>query len=53
MGPYKVEVEFCYLHYCSSICAWDKKCHFTEAAYHYPDCIMFLLGCWNSTKEFR
>jgi hypothetical protein len=51
MGPNMSEVEFRCLCCCSSICAWDKKCHFSEATYHYPDCIMFILGCWKSTEE--
>jgi hypothetical protein len=42
MGPYMLEVEFRCLRCCSSLFAWDKKCHFVEVTYHYPYCIMFL-----------
>jgi hypothetical protein len=35
MGLDMTEIEFHCLRCCSSICAWDKKCHFNEAAYHY------------------
>jgi hypothetical protein len=51
MGPNMSEVEFHCFCCCSSLRAWDEKCHFSEAAYHYLDFIMLVLGCLKSTKE--
>jgi hypothetical protein len=35
MGPNMSEVEFHCFCCCSSLRAWDEKCHFSEATYHY------------------